>query len=219
MSARNSPLAWFEARVGRGHYNRLRDYDARAWNWQLDQINGRLWRLARRVGEVDFPSWRENFRGFVPAYIGPPPVQMLAPGEEPEGLPSSRLACMAADLTASDAVLCEDFKAIVRQEREAQGVPSPIAQRGRVPAGMPNDRVGQPQFDIWRKNRIVELADIEFWCRAKRRPITRGQIAAVLFSNNEPKRVSEARAVLKHALRVGRQQLWAQSLSSYIPPI
>jgi hypothetical protein len=168
------------------------------------------------MGRVDFPSWSTNLRGLVPAYIGPPPVWVLAPGEKPEGLRSSRLISLAVDLTVSDELLAKHFRDVVRQQRVALGVPSPTRVRGRTPAGMPNDAVGPAQFKVWIANRIVELADIYFWADFRRIPIKKTAIARWLFAADlarPPKRVTEAEEVLRNALALARQ-LWAQSLST-----
>jgi hypothetical protein len=205
---------WLQARLTKGYYQKLKDYDAADWRWELERINARFWRLDRRMGRVDFPNWSTNLRGLVPAYDGTPPVWVLALGEKPEGLRSSRLISLAVDLTVSDQLLVKHFRDVVRQQRVALGVPSPTRVRGRRPAGMPNDAVGPVQFKVWIANRIVELADIYFWAEFRRIPIKKAAIASWLFAADlarPPKRVTEAMEVLLDALALARQ-LWAQSL-------
>jgi len=204
---------WLKTRLAKGYYQKLKDYGAADWRRELERIYGRSWRLNRRMGRIDFPSWRTNVRGLVPAYDGPPPVQLRAPGEMPERLRSSKLVCLAADVTVSDEVLGKHFFRVVRQQRSASGVPSPTRVRGRRPARMPNDAVGQVQFKVWIANRIVELADIHFWAEFRRTQITEVAIASWLFADlaRPSKRVTEATEVLHDALALARQ-LWAQSL-------
>jgi hypothetical protein len=152
----------------------------------------------------------------VPAYIGPPPVQLLAAGEMPERLPSSTLVIMAFDPTVSDELLTEHFLTLLRQQRVALNLLSPTRVRGRKPAGMPNDAVGEAQFNAWIANRIVELADIYVWAEFRRRRITKAAIASWLFTADlarTSKRVTEAEEVLRNALSLPiERQLWAQSL-------
>ena len=214
MSTQPPMPRWLRTRLAKGYYQKLKDYDTATWRRELERIYARFWRLDRRMGRIDFPSWRTNLRGLVPAYIGPPPVWVLAPGEKPEGLRSSRLISVAIDLTVSDELLGKHFFRVVRQQRAELSVPSPTRGRGRKPKGMPNDAVGEVQFKVWIANRIVELADIYFWAEFRRIAIKKAAIASWLFTADlarPSKRVTEATKVLRGALALA-PQLWAQSL-------
>jgi|GEM_PF-5275718 len=199
--ARNAKLA-----AAGGDFTTVTVWEASAIIW----LNALEYCQALEGGAVPLPDCREGMpppSTPVPAYIGPPAVERIEPAEavkDPAYKWFGRMLFVAVNLAASDLDIKPGFNAVLAQARRATP--------GLVRTSGPNslDRAGRlsgAAFDRWRSDKIVEVAELNFWARAceasgERAPTKASRARWIWGDIDQPTRkYGRARDALEAAIR------------------
>jgi hypothetical protein len=147
------PPDWFSKK----DYHYLCRLDASGWLQELQRCNA----LQKKV---DLSEWesigkQDWTKKFIPAYIGPPAVEVVAKADQAALRALEKPALIVqVSLRAPDSVIIGEFKKALQAARCA--VPPPVRTRGSrdAPAA-----IGNMHFNTWISHKIVEFCEIEAW--------------------------------------------------------
>jgi hypothetical protein len=188
-----NPPDWFL----KTDYRYLRDLDAAGWLHVLQLCNA----LQQKVDVSEWepigePGWTKNF---IPAFIGPPAVQIVDKADQLALHPIEKPALIIqVALRAPDAVIIDEFKKALRLVRRS--VPSPARTRGSKTAFASFRNM---HFAAWMNRKIVQLCQLEAWRdKLKEARPSDADMGRWLFSRyaNPRKELVNARKTLMAAL-------------------
>jgi hypothetical protein len=201
---------WFVAR----DYRYLRDLEANGWLKELlrcAHLNNEAAR--KKVGETTYlEEWedivgKELTDGFVPGFIGPPPVEVVEKADQAALHAIERPALIVQVwLGATDADIMAAFERVLRDARKTH--PSPLKKRG---PSATTGRFGKTEFDRWQTHKIVEISELFEWAAREGVKITNADLGRWLFAGyaDPDKAAYDAQEVLRQAIGSIRA-LWAQ---------
>lgn len=206
MSAADPPLPdWFASKK----FTYPNAVDARGWYKELLRINGFFWN-----GREEWRDTIPDIDSFVPAYIGPPPVEAIDRNEASRELYALEQPALLVrvHLGAPDAVILEKFRAELANARKTH--PAPVTKRGRDSLA---GRFSPSKLATWKHYRVIELAELLAW-REGKLPWQNGEAPSPLPSDAQVGRwlgfdaakVRVAKRTLESALGV-IPALWAQT--------
>jgi hypothetical protein len=173
--------------------------DLHGWLAALLRLNALLWDGAGELRD----EWRDlisEIDRFVPAYIGPPPVESINRKEaarEPRALEKPSLL-VRVHLGAPDATIIEQFRRVLAEARKQ--APAPVRNRGR---DKQNGKFTPSFISSWQNHRIIGLGELLAW-REKRSPDERPSDAQLgrWLGLNGGRDVFLAKQTLERALRL-----------------
>jgi hypothetical protein len=195
INAWRNPPEWYAKK----DYSYLRKLDAAGWLPVLQRCHA----LREDVDLSEWESigeagWTQNF---IPAYIGPPAVNVVDKADQSTLHVLEKPALLVQiSLRAPDGVIVEEFARVLQLARRT--TPSPVKIRGsKVAPGS----IKQMHFTGWTTHRIVELCEIEAWRkRLEEKKPRDADIGRWLFPSydNPRKEVITARKTLLKALNL-----------------
>ena len=212
--------AWLAAR----DYSYLLTLDAVGWLKELEQCAHLESETARR--KAGKPTFAEEWKlrgkdekgllddqlaaGFVPGFIGPPPVEVVDKADQADLHALERPALIVQVwLRATDADIVAAFKQELREARKKH--PSALTKRGpKATTG----RFGKTEFKRWQTHKIVEISELYEWAASEGVTLTNAALGRLLFAHgdNPDKAAHIALKVRRQALDAVIRALWAQTV-------
>ena len=194
----SKPPEWFE----REDYSYLSKLTAAGWLHELQ-------RCSHLCSGDDLSEWGDWTKKFMPAFIGPPVVQVVDRADQSALRALEKPALIVqVYLAAPDGVILKEFQNVLRTAREA--VPSPVKKPGPQTV---HTEFSERHFGRWLDHKVVELCELDAWRRTlpeNDRPLD-ADFGRWLFSkySDTDKALADARKTLNAALASIRA-LWAQ---------
>jgi hypothetical protein len=146
---------WFVKR----DYLYLQKHGTRGWLKELTRLREQAIKhnpeLLKDDRKVEVHHIAGNPRVLLP---GAPIVQLVAPQAQDVHIPQHLLPALIVNISAPDTVILAQFK---RQLEKARNLfPAPVAKRGRH---APNSIFDTDTFEKWRREKIVQFADLIAW--------------------------------------------------------
>jgi hypothetical protein len=198
----NVPPIWFANK----DYSYLSTLTARGWLLELQWCNHLV-----NGGDVAWESTGPNrTKTMMPAFIGPPVVQILNKADQAELRALENPAIIVqVYLGAPDRIIIKEFEKALRKAR--QDVPDVVKKPGPK---APRALFTASHFSRWQRHRIIELCELHAWRQTlpeNKRPRD-VDFARWLFSKyaDADKTLADAWKTL-HAALAGIRALWAQT--------
>jgi hypothetical protein len=192
----------------------LRRLDADGWLRELERCAHSACEVEKRAaGEPTFEEeWKgilddEIAAGFVPCFLGPPPVEVVDKANQADLHAIERsMLILQVWLGATDAEIMSAFKKELRKAREQH--PSPVRKPG--PQGL-SGTIGEAEFARWQNHKIIEISELLGWGSQEGRAVSNADLGRWLFEkHSDPdKAAHEALKERKRAFHT-LPALWAQ---------
>jgi hypothetical protein len=183
MTKHRASPAWFTS----AKYDYLRALDAAGWLKELERCAHLVHRAKMREdGEPFEKEWggiigEEIAAGYVPQFIGPPPVEVVDKADQANFATIEQpMLIVQVWLGATDADIIAGFEKELRKARKEH--PSILKKPG--PQAL-SARFGQAEFDRWRRHRIVEVIELIDWASRRGEKITKADLGRWLFADED----------------------------------
>lgn len=201
MSKTTDLPGWFVAK----DYGYLRALKANGWLHELQRCAHLNSEAARKnAGEPTFlEEWggvvgKELADGFVPAFIGPPPVEVVEKADQADLREIERPALLVQVwLGATDAEIMATFKQVLREARKIHA--SALKKRG---PSATTGRFGKTEFGRWQARKIVQISELLEWAAMEGVTVTNADLGRWLFAKyaDPDKAAYDARELLRQAI-------------------